>query len=151
MINRKKIRLPKGVYAQRGAFFHIVGCCNNKRRIFEKKRYAELVYRTLTSGSFKDMTDASAFLIMPDHVHLLLGVIDKNLVEVIGSWKSYTTNLLHGNGCRGKIWQRSFWDHGIRINEDLINTTKYILNNPVRAGLVHSFREYSYSWSKWEL
>ncbi len=40
------------------------------------------------------------------------------------------------------FWQRSFYDHALRTDEDLVHTARYVLANPVRAGLVHDFRDY---------
>ena len=88
---------------------------------------------------------------MPNHVHLLIGVKEMDLVEVIRRWKLYTTNQLHKAGLRGKIWQRSFWDHGMRKNEDIQKTARYVLGNPVRAGLADTVDGYSYSYCKWNV
>ncbi len=45
------------------------------------------------------------------------------------------------------LWQRSFFDHALRRNEDEIRTARYILANPVRAGLVERANDYSLSGS----
>jgi len=86
---------------------------------------------------------------MPDHIHLLLAPISENLIDLIGKWKSYTTHLIWRKGYKGKVWQRSFYDHASREEEDIIKVANYIVGNPVRKGLVQDSRNYPYSWHKW--
>jgi putative transposase len=90
-----------------------------------------------------------AVCVMPDHVHLLLAPFSKNLIDLIGEWKGYTTHLLWNEEYIGKVWQRSFYDHALRFEEDLIKVAKYIVCNPIRKGLVQDWRYYPYSWHKW--
>jgi len=46
-----------------------------------------------------------------------------------------------------KLWQPSFYDHVLRNDEDLPAVARYILNNPVRKGLVDHYTEYVFSGS----
>jgi len=52
-------------------------------------------------------------------------------------------------GWKGKVWQRSFCDHALRKDEDVTKVAEYIVNNPIRRGLVKDWTEYPYSWHKW--
>jgi putative transposase len=90
-----------------------------------------------------------AVCVMPDHIHLLLAPVKENLIDLIGRWKSHTTHLIQVQERIGKLWQRSFYDHGLRKDEDLIKAAEYIVSNPVRKNLVGGWRDYSYSWHKW--
>jgi len=90
-----------------------------------------------------------AVCLMPDHVHLLQGVIRENLIDLIRRWKTFTTNRLYATGISGNIWQRSFYDHAMRDGEDLMAAARYIVENPVRAGLVKEISDYLYTWHKW--
>lgn len=86
---------------------------------------------------------------MPDHVHLLIGVIHTNLIDLIGRWKSYTTREIKKKEIIGTVWQRSFYDHALRKDENIEQVAKYIIQNPVRAGLVNDPEEYLFSWHTW--
>jgi len=44
-------------------------------------------------------------------------------------------------------WQKDFFDHVIRRHEDIATQVKYILDNPLRKGLVSSWQEYPYKGS----
>jgi putative transposase len=86
---------------------------------------------------------------MPDHLHLQVAPLQGNLVDLISGWKSFTGNLLRSEGLEGACWQRGFYDHALRKEEDFRTAAEYIVNNPVRAGIVARWREYPYSWHRW--
>jgi len=78
-------------------------------------------------------------LIMLDHVHLLMVGPDK-LTAVVRSWKHWTTRHL------GVAWQRDFFEHRLRREESLREKADYVLNNPVRAGLVSRWQDWPHLW-----
>lgn len=84
-----------------------------------------------------------AYCIMPNHVHILAapqgGV---NLSTILGSYESYVTRLSWDYGVIGKLWQRSFYDHILRKHDDAQPIIAYILNNPVKAGLVARWQDW---------
>jgi putative transposase len=78
---------------------------------------------------------------MPDHIHLLLNFPgDKSLSRIMGEWKGWLGRH------RGIPWQRNFFDHRIRNEEQDRNKAGYVFNNPVRAGLVDSPEKWPYTW-----
>jgi putative transposase len=84
-----------------------------------------------------------AFCFMPDHLHILvLGRDDMaNLVRLVQRFKQVTAfEFKRGTGPR--LWQQSFYDRTLRVEEDLVEVATYILGNPVRAGLVSSWVDY---------
>lgn len=97
----------------------------------------------------KRKSDLMAVCVMPDHVPLLLAPAVENLIDLIGRWKSYTTHLVKVQEKIGRLWQRSFYDHGLRKEEDLVKVAEYIVSNPVRKGLVENVKDYPFVWHKW--
>ncbi|MGI8824159.1 MAG: REP-associated tyrosine transposase [Chloroflexota bacterium] len=91
--------------------------------------------------------DLYAYCLMPDHLHLLLKLRTNRwtLGDVIGSLKSFTTERSWQLGHEGALWQDRFHDHILRRSEDGDETAAYILNNPVRKGLVKDRDDYAYS------
>lgn len=84
-----------------------------------------------------------AYVVMPNHVHLLIHVFeDSSLSKIIQSWKSYTAKKiakqldLAGQQPSLPIWQPDYWDRFIRNQAHLEAAIAYIHNNPVTAGLV---------------
>ncbi|MDZ7345719.1 MAG: transposase [candidate division KSB1 bacterium] len=78
-----------------------------------------------------------AWCIMPNHVHVLIEVMDVSLSKILQSWKSYTAheaNKLLGRS--GAFWGPDYFDRYIRDEKHFQATVKYILQNPVKARLV---------------
>ena len=88
-----------------------------------------------------------AYCLMPDHVHLLirLGRDGRPLGDDIGAFKRFTTRQSWPLGYKGALWQRRFYDHVVRKSEDGAQICLYILENPVRKGLVTRSEVYPYS------
>ena len=73
----------------------------------------------------------SPFVLMPDHLHMLVGFgRECGIADTIGAWKRYTSRHC------GIEWQRNFFEHRLRSTERTSEKAAYILQNPVRAGLV---------------
>ena len=144
---RKRIRLSKEFYGKQEQPFGIAVCTD--KRISLSNKFQELIFESAMKDHLSKESDLMAVCVMPDHIHLLMAPISKNLIDLIAEWKAYTTHLLWNEGYIGKLWQRSFYDHALRRDEDLLKVAEYIVCNPVRKGLVESWKEYPYSWHKW--
>jgi REP element-mobilizing transposase RayT len=84
-----------------------------------------------------------AYCLMPDHLHLLVSPQNgANLSAVLGNYESYLTHVAWGWGVIGRLWQRSFYDHILRSAEAAPDVVEYILDNPVKAGLVGRWEEW---------
>jgi REP element-mobilizing transposase RayT len=88
-----------------------------------------------------------AYCLMPDHAHLLLRVGNPRypLSEIMRAFKSFTTRQSWGLGYRGALWQARFYDRIVRKSDDGLQIAAYILDNPVRKGLV--IEPGAYCWS----
>ena len=79
------------------------------------------------------------FLLMPDHLHMLVGFArEHGIAEIVGGWKRYTARQ------RGILWQRNFFEHRLRSERSVEEKAAYILQNPVRAGLVRTEPEWPF-------
>jgi REP element-mobilizing transposase RayT len=78
-----------------------------------------------------------AWCVMPNHVHALFRILaNYSLADVVRSWKSYSArkaNLLLGR--TGQFWQREYYDHLVRSEEEFHRIVGYIAENPAKAGL----------------
>lgn len=144
---RKAIRLSKKLYEEKGQPFSITICTHENAPLF--KEFGGLIFQSIEEGPLSRESDLMAACVMPDHVHLLLAPISENLIHLIGRWKSYTSRLIWEKEYKGKVWQRSFYDHALREEEDIIKVAEYIVCNPVRKGIVQDCTDYPYSWHKW--
>jgi REP element-mobilizing transposase RayT len=88
---------------------------------------------------------------MPDHLHWLLQVnATRSLSEsvcVVKSAAARQVNALRGNLSR--VWQRGFYDRAVREEDHLVDIARYIIANPLRAGLVRSIRDYPHWDAIW--
>jgi REP-associated tyrosine transposase len=75
--------------------------------------------------------------VMPNHVHALIETMeDWALGSILHSWKTWTARKINAQLQRaGAVWQREYHDRYVRDGEHLANVTKYIEQNPVKAGL----------------
>ena len=93
-------------------------------------------------------------VVMPDHVHVVLTpLIDESrctiisLVEIMRSMKGASARRINQkNGKQGAIWQEESFDRVVRSSENLDAKIAYIIENPVRSGLVSDWREYKWIW-----
>lgn len=91
-----------------------------------------------------------AWVIMPNHVHVVLEIWDTPLLRVVKSWKGYTAT--HANrvlGRAGTFWQRDYFDRYIRGDEHLQEVVRYVEMNPVKAGLVREPSEWRWGSARY--
>ena len=88
-----------------------------------------------------------AWVLQPDHFHMILNPADADLSDVIKRIKlkfAYQFRL-ERKLYRHTVWQRRFWDHMIRDNNDMNRHIDYIHYNPVKHGLVRSPFDWEHS------
>lgn len=92
-----------------------------------------------------------AWCLMPDHLHLLFNSEGKEIdvLKIIKNIKGRTSVILRKKYNLEKVWQKSFYDRILRKEEMMEDVSLYILNNPVRKGIVKDWKGYPYSWSKY--
>lgn len=84
-----------------------------------------------------------AWVVMPNHVHVLFEVGEVPMSKIVQSWKRQTAreaNKLLGQN--GAFWQPDYWDTYMRDIEHQQRTIRYIQNNPVKAGLVSRYQDW---------
>ena len=89
-----------------------------------------------------------AYCLMPDHLHLVLEGTSEgaDLREVMRIWKQVTSHAWKNRG-RGRLWQPGFHDRVLRECDDARGVVGYVVNNPVRAGLVTRMADYPWTGS----
>ena len=117
-----------------------------RRRLFVVENYARLLLKTLYRYRREGRLQLHGFVVMPEHVHLILTpAIDVTLEHAIQLIKGgYSHALGEILGRKREIWQRGFTDHRIRDQQDFLHHQNYIHQNPVERKLVSDSREYRY-------
>jgi len=92
-----------------------------------------------------------AWVLMPDHAHWLVQLAERDSLEtVVNRLKSASARAANlPLGRSGPLWERAFYDHALRREEDVISVARYIVANPIRAGLVTRFCDYPFWNAVW--
>ena len=144
---RKPNRLCEYDYSRNGAYFVTV-CTQNRNKILSSivgdgfpvpKPYGMIAEKLIAQISVKyPAVSVDTYVIMPDHIHLLLridcgtGNPSPALGTVIGWYKYQVTKQINlsGNTEGERVFQRSYYDHVIRNQQDYEEIWQYIESNP---------------------
>jgi len=116
------------------------------RSIFQSERSASLLIETLFDYRSSGKYELHEFVIMPDHIHLLLTpALDLTLERVMQFVKGgFSHSAGQELGPSLGIWARGYVDHRIRDMQDYESHRDYIHQNPVRRGLANSPEQHPY-------
>ena len=143
---RKSIRLSPEAYGHASAFFITMAT-------FERYPWFH-VHQALARATIDELLRLAgqreailwAWCLMPDHLHLLLQ--DADVVGFVRSLKGRLSVVGRALDPGRRLWQRSFFDHGLRKEESVNDVCTYIWENPVRKGMVKTAGEYPWSGGK---
>ena len=85
-----------------------------------------------------------AWVLMPDHLHWLFGLTERaDLKKVMQMVKGRSAHYINERLNRhGKVWDKTYYDHALRKEEDVRKVARYIVANPLRRGLVEKITDY---------
>ena len=88
--------------------------------------------------------DTLAFVVMPDHLHWLMRLRgEATLQQVVRNVKAFSARGVNIQRKQSaKVWQAGFHDHALRRDEALERVARYLVANPLRAGLVKRLSDY---------
>jgi REP element-mobilizing transposase RayT len=91
-----------------------------------------------------------AWVLMPDHVHVLVELGSEDLPALMARVKAVTARAARGDSTsKGMVWAPGFHDRAIRRDVDCRRAARYLVANPVRAGLVESVGQYPFWDAVW--
>jgi REP element-mobilizing transposase RayT len=136
-------RLRKGRYSEIGRVYIVTVTTHQRRPIFTDLKLGRLVVQELRRAEQQGLADSLAWVLMPDHLHWLFQLKKSSLSLLLKQVKARSAIALNKvSGSKGQIWQHGFYDHALRREENLRKHARYIVANPVRAGLVERVRDY---------
>ena len=145
---RKPIRLENFHYGAGYAYF-ITVCTEKREKTLSKivgegsslpqlTEFGEIINKNILSISDKyENASVDSYVIMPNHIHLIISIIDDGrenpspTVNSIIGWLKYQSTKEYCPNSKSKIFQRSFYDHVIRGREDYEEIARYIYENPL--------------------
>lgn len=146
---RKRVRLAGFSYRTPGSYFVTI-CCAQRQPLFEREEAKHVVQECWDAlPSYFPAMDLGEFVVMPNHVHGIVTLLSPeprarhasplpanagplpNLGTVVGSFKSAVAWRLHQLlPPVGAIWQRAYYEHVVRDEEELRRVRQYIRDNP---------------------
>ena len=158
--SRKNPRLSGYNYNDNGVYF-LTLCTHERKPLFSQiygdnneqypenrlSEYGKIMETVIRSIPERFSVTLENFVIMPNHVHILIEIHDtqqlraihesplrsRSLIsKVVGYLKMNTSKQIHQLGYSGEIWQRSFHDHIVRSKKDYDKIWMYIEDNPRR-------------------
>ncbi|MBT9571801.1 transposase [Pseudomonas umsongensis] len=136
-------RLRTGRFSAPGQIYLVTTVVQNRDPVFRDFMQGRLVVDALKKAQEEELVLSLAWVVMPDHLHWLFELKNNTLTCIMARTKSRITLALNRSLERdGSLWQHGFHDRAIRRDEDLPAVARYIVANPLRAGLVEKIGDY---------
>ena len=135
-----------------GQQYLITTLCERREARFADWDTASRVAATLGGERLWRGSHPLCWLLMPDHMHLIVELgQDESLAALMRRVKCVTAGLANAiDRRRGAVWMPGYHDHALRSEESVVSAMRYIILNPVRAGIVSSIGEYPYWNCTWQ-
>jgi REP element-mobilizing transposase RayT len=115
----------------------------DRQPVFADWKLGRLVVSEFRSAQEQGLVKSLAWIVMPDHFHWLVELRSGTLKALMQSAKSRSAIAVNrARGGSEQLWQRGFHDRALRYDEDLLKAARYIIANPLRAGLVARVGDY---------
>ena len=144
-------RLRTGRKSEVGRLYLLTTIAFQRLPLFADWRCAWSAAAKISAASSWPHADLLCWVLMPDHWHGLVRLLDggdlpQTMRQVKGS-VARSVNLARGRS--GLVWEPGFHDRALRREEDLLPAARYIVGNPIRAGLAKSAGGYPYWDASW--
>ena len=143
--------LRKGRFSEANRIYFITTVTHNRRKIFNNFNSARIVVKSMQELNDCGYVDSLSWVVMPDHLHWLIQLSDEHtLTEVVKRLKAQSAHSINQYlNSSGSVWQRSYFDRCLRKEEDVKGVSRYIVANPLRAGLVKEIGDYPHWDAAW--
>ena len=134
--------LRRGRVSVPGTYYLVTTATFDRQPLFHDFYLGRLVVAAMRRAS--PQADTKCFVVMPDHVHWLFRLREgADLSRTVARTKAGAARRIRERAPRIRaVWQRGFHDHAIRDEDTLRSMARYVVTNPLRAGLVERIEEY---------
>jgi putative transposase len=143
--------LRKGRHSEPGNVYFVTATTLDRQQWFAQFDLARLLIVEMKRLHDEAAVESLAWAVMPDHVHWLFSLGSAlALGPVLNQLKGRSARSINRRlGRNGPFWQAAYYDHALRTDEDLKDVARYIVANPLRAGLVTSLGDYAHWDAAW--
>ena len=136
-------RLRIGRYAESSRIYLLTINTRDREPIFKDFSLGREVVNQFRCAQDQGFANSLAWVVMPDHFHWLIELRQGSLGALVQRTKSLSTKAVkQSTGRTTSLWQRGFHDRALRREEDLVKMARYVVANPLRAGLVEKLGDY---------
>ncbi|MCP1489558.1 REP element-mobilizing transposase RayT [Pseudomonas fluorescens] len=136
-------KLRVGRYTEVSRIYLLTSTTYQRKPIFRDIALGKLVADQFRHAQDSGLVSSLAWVVMPDHFHWLIELRRGSLSEVMQKTKSLSTKAVRQtSGGNSVLWQRGFHDRALRREDDLVKMARYVVANPLRAGLVEKLGDY---------
>jgi REP element-mobilizing transposase RayT len=142
--------LRKGRYSQENGIYLITTITHQRIPWFQEFSFARILCGILENQKILSGATELCRVVIPDHIHLLLQLAETPMHKVVNRLKSCSARALNREiGRTGRFRDPGFHAHALREEEDMLGFSRYIIANPIRAGLVRRYGDYPYWNAVW--
>ena len=143
--------LRRGRVSLSGQLYLLTSTTVDRRPLFADFPLACAAARAFNDPRLLDDAELLAWVLMPDHVHWLVSLGERfSLDELVLRLKSASARRVNAiRNTKGAVWAPAYHDHALRAEEDVQGVARYIVANPVRAGLVRRVGDYPFWDAVW--
>ncbi|UFH50471.1 REP-associated tyrosine transposase [Pseudomonas sp. KNUC1026] len=123
-----------------GMLYLLTLVTSRRQRLFLDWRSGQPVIQAMRKAEVLGESDTLAWVLMPDHLHWLVALRQNSLAELVRKLKNRACRAMPGRP--SGLWQDGYHDKAIRQLKDALPVARYIVANPVRAGLVREVGHY---------
>jgi REP element-mobilizing transposase RayT len=136
-------RLRIGRYAEQNRIYLLTANTLKREPVFRDYPLGRMIVHQFKQAQEQGFVDSLAFVVMPDHFHWLIQLQKGSLGQLMCQTKSLSARSINeATGRTGSLWQQGFHDRALRREEGLVKLARYIVANPLRAGLVEKLGDY---------
>ena len=120
-------------------------CTDGRLRVFHDPTVVDMVVMQILRAAGQHAFEISAYCFMPDHVHALVAGQreDSDLCRFVALAKQ-RSGFTFGKSVRRRLWQEGYFDRILRSDEPTFSVIRYIVENPLRAGIVSQVDDYPF-------
>jgi putative transposase len=145
------VALRRGRRSLSGQVYLVTTHTLARKPLFADFDLAQRTARALSAPACWRSSQLLCWTLMPDHWHAIVELgEDESLSELMRRIKAASAIEVNRNRCAiGSVWASGYHDHALRHEEDLIGVARYVVANPVRAGLVSRISDYPFWDAVW--
>lgn len=145
------LALRRGRWSEAQRIYLLTTVARRREPLFSGWPPGWLMARILADARLWQPSQLLCWVLMPDHWHGLVSLGDGQMLPALmNRVKGSSARVFNRqSGREGRVWEDGFHDHAVRREEDLLAMARYVVANPVRAGLVARVGDYPFWDACW--